>query len=115
MIEYEIIQCPFFCRYGIEARPGITNCHECNTVFEIDDRGECVFVGLESPKLTLDGKVYTRCWTDLGGGEMIGNGFSDIGFCEAHGLVSDVKWITDLGVGYLFGENYHHTVILSIN
>ena len=58
---FEIIRC-VFCGYdGIEAKPGKTVCPGCDTVFEIDDRCECVFVDLENPRLPIEGIICPRC------------------------------------------------------
>ena len=41
--------------------PGKTVCQECRTQFEIDDRGECVFVDPDNLRLPIDGIVCMRC------------------------------------------------------
>ena len=39
--------CPFCRRPDIQSHPGKTACPSCQTVMEIDDRGECVLVDTE--------------------------------------------------------------------
>jgi DNA-directed RNA polymerase subunit RPC12/RpoP len=53
--EFEIIRCPFCGYQGIETQPGKSVCTECGTAFEIDDRGECVFVDPKNLRLPIDG------------------------------------------------------------
>jgi len=38
-----------------------TICPSCQTVFEIDDRAECVFVDTGSPRMPMFGQVCTEC------------------------------------------------------
>ena len=59
--EPEIIRCPFCGYYGIEAKPGKSVCPDCDASFEIDDRGECIFVNPDNPKLPIEGTVCPRC------------------------------------------------------
>ena len=59
--EWEIIPCPFCGYQGIETKPGKSVCSECDTAFEIDDRGECVFVDPDNPRLPIEGTICTRC------------------------------------------------------
>lgn len=59
--ELDIIRCAF-CGYdGIEAKPGKIVCPECDIVFEIDDRCECVFVDLNNPRLPIEGTICLSC------------------------------------------------------
>ena len=51
-----------FCReieVGDEAGP--TVCPTCKAGFEIDDRGECVFVVTENPRIPVEGQVCMDC------------------------------------------------------
>jgi hypothetical protein len=48
--------CPFCRQSDIPDNPGKTICLSCKTVMEIDDRGECVFVDTESPRMTMYGQ-----------------------------------------------------------
>lgn len=59
--EFEIIRCPFCGYRGIEVKPGKSDCPGCDAGFEIDDRVECVFVGLENPRLPIEGTISMRC------------------------------------------------------
>ena len=58
---FEIIKRPFYGYSGIETIPGKSVCPECDTAFEIEDRGEYVFVDLNSPRLPIEGIICTRC------------------------------------------------------
>ena len=73
--EYEIIRCPFCGYQGIKAEPGKSVCPECETVFEIDDRGECVFVDLNYPRLPMEGTICQRC------GPIQGEEFEKCSYC----------------------------------
>ena len=53
------VQCPFCQRADIPAVPGKATCQECGTLYEIDDRGECIFVDLENPRIPING-IYCR-------------------------------------------------------
>jgi len=55
--EYEIIQCPFCGYQGIETKPRKSVCPECGAEFEIDDRGECVFVDPDNLRLPVEGTI----------------------------------------------------------
>ena len=57
----ENIRCPFCGYQGIETQPGKTVCPECDTAFEIDDRGECVFVDPDNLRLPIDGTFCPKC------------------------------------------------------
>ena len=59
--ERDTIRCPF-CHYQeIEVNPGNTVCPKCEVAFEIDDRGECVFVDTNNPRLPIEGIICSRC------------------------------------------------------
>jgi len=51
------MRCPFCDNNDIVGEPGTTSCLDCSTRFEIDDRSECIFVDVNSPKLPIDGTV----------------------------------------------------------
>ena len=54
-------KCPF-CGYGsILAKPGKTVCQKCRILFEIDDRGECVFIDPLTPTLPMEGTFCPAC------------------------------------------------------
>ena len=53
--------CPFCRKSDIQDNSGKTLCPSCQTVFEIDDRGECVFVDTDSPRMPMFGQVCTEC------------------------------------------------------
>ena len=53
--------CPFCRKTEIDSEPGKTICPNCQISFEIDDRGECVFVDTENPKIPVDGLVCAEC------------------------------------------------------
>ena len=36
-------------------------CSVCMTSFEIDDRGECVFVNLDKPRIPMNGIYCPKC------------------------------------------------------
>jgi hypothetical protein len=59
--ELEIIRCPFCGYQKIETEPGKSGCPECDTAFEIDDRGECVFVDPIGPRLPIEGTICPEC------------------------------------------------------
>jgi hypothetical protein len=48
--------CPFCRQTDIVDNSGNTVCPSCKTVFEIDDRGECVFVDTDSPRMPMLGR-----------------------------------------------------------
>ena len=49
--------CPFCRQSDIVDNSGTTICPSCILVLEIDDRGECVFVDTDSPKMPMYGQV----------------------------------------------------------
>jgi hypothetical protein len=55
------MSCPFCRQSDIPDNSGKTICPSCQTVFEIDDRGECVFVDTDSLKMPMYGQVCTAC------------------------------------------------------
>ncbi len=55
------ISCPFCRSYEFELIPGKVSCPVCLTDFDIDDRGECVFVDRNKPKLPIKGIFCTKC------------------------------------------------------
>jgi hypothetical protein len=59
--ELELIRCPFCGYQGIETKPGKLVCPECDAEFEIDDRGECIFVDPDSPRSPIAGIICKRC------------------------------------------------------
>jgi hypothetical protein len=57
----EYLKCPFCESRCIEAESGKSNCPECGSEFEVDDRLECVFVDTEKMKLPAKGIVCPLC------------------------------------------------------
>ena len=57
----EYLKCPFCENRCIEAVPGKTNCLECESEFEIDDRLECVFADPDIIRLPLSGIACPSC------------------------------------------------------
>ena len=58
-----------FCGYqGIEAKPEKNVYPECEAAFEMDDRGECIFVDPGNPRLPIEGIIYSKVWSGSGGG-----------------------------------------------
>ena len=53
--------CPFCRQSDILENSGPTICPSCQTVFEIDDRGECVFVDTDSLRMPMFGQVCVEC------------------------------------------------------
>jgi RNA polymerase subunit RPABC4/transcription elongation factor Spt4 len=53
--------CPFCRQSDIPDNPGKTVCPLFKTVFEIDDRDECVFVDTGSLKMPIYGQVCAEC------------------------------------------------------
>ncbi len=61
MILHGYIICPFCSNSKISDISGNMSCPECNAEFEIDDRGECVFVDTDNPRLPLKGIFCNSC------------------------------------------------------
>jgi hypothetical protein len=53
--------CPFCRQSDIMVIPGRTICPTCQTVVEIDDRGECIFADAELYGYRVDGLVCMVC------------------------------------------------------
>ena len=53
--------CPFCRQTEVGEKSGSAVCPACKAGFEIDDRGECVFVDMASPKMPMFGQVCTEC------------------------------------------------------
>ena len=53
--------CPFCRETEVGDDTGLSTCPACMAGFEIDDRGECVFVDTASPRLPMFGQVCTEC------------------------------------------------------
>ncbi len=45
----------------MEPKPGKTTWPECSAEFEIDDRGECIFVDTQKMRLPVNGMVCGVC------------------------------------------------------
>lgn len=61
-------KCPFCGTGDITAVPGKTFCQRCGAQFEIDDRGESVFVDPLTPKLPMEGTFCPACGLVQDGG-----------------------------------------------
>ena len=55
--ERGFIQCSFCIDGRIDPKPGKTACTDCHTEFEIDDRGECLFVDTDNLRLPIRGAL----------------------------------------------------------
>ena len=53
--------CPICRQSDIVDNSGPTICPTCNVGFEIDDRGECVFVDTGNPRIPMYGQVCAEC------------------------------------------------------
>ena len=53
--------CPFCRETEVGNDTGPIVCPACKAGFEIDDRGECVFVDTENPRIPMYGQVCTEC------------------------------------------------------
>jgi hypothetical protein len=53
--------CPFCLNAIAYYNPGEKICPRCQADFEIDDRGECVFVNPDKLRLPINGTVYRMC------------------------------------------------------
>jgi hypothetical protein len=57
----EYLRCPFCEKLCIEPESGNTECPECGSEFEIDDRSECVFANTKNLRLPAKGTVCSFC------------------------------------------------------
>ena len=55
------MKCPFCLNPIADSNPGEKICQNCQTEFEIDDRGECVFTNPDHLKLPVSGTVFRVC------------------------------------------------------
>lgn len=55
------ISCPFCRSYDFEFKPGLVSCPICFTDFEIDDRGGCIYIDPNKPRLPIKGIFCKRC------------------------------------------------------
>ena len=53
--------CPFCRKSDLPDKSGFTICPACQTEMEIDERGECVFVNTDRPRMPFSGIVCTAC------------------------------------------------------
>ncbi len=61
IVQYiKSLKCPF-CSNQIKDISDKMSCPECHAEFEIDDRGECVFVDTDYPRLPLEGIFCNSC------------------------------------------------------
>ena len=58
--------CPFCRETEVGCESGPSTCPTCKAGFEIDDRGECIFVDTENPRIPADGQVWVGA-TDQAG------------------------------------------------
>lgn len=61
MKSVEFLKCPFCRSPSIQKKAGQTRCPECHAEFEIDDRGECIFVNSGKLRLPIEGTVCCLC------------------------------------------------------
>ena len=59
--HFDYIKCPFCLNNNIKSKPGKTSCPDCSAEFEIDDRGECIFIDTSNPRLPINGNVCMSC------------------------------------------------------
>lgn len=57
----DFIKCPFCTDHSISPISGKTTCPNCFAMFEIDERGECVFVDTNNLRLPAKGTVCPGC------------------------------------------------------
>jgi len=55
------MNCPFCQQFEIGDASGPTICPVCKTDFEIDERGECVFLNIDKPKISIEGLLCGAC------------------------------------------------------
>jgi len=53
--------CPFCRETEIGFQTGPTVCSACKAGFEINDRGECVFVNTDDPRMPMSGQACMQC------------------------------------------------------
>ena len=53
--------CPFCREIEVGDETGPSTCPACKAGFEIDDRGECIFVDTDNPRIPVDGLVCMEC------------------------------------------------------
>jgi hypothetical protein len=56
-----MMKCPFCQKATIPEKPGSAICPVCMASYRIDDRGECIFVNLEYPRIPLNGMYCPKC------------------------------------------------------
>ena len=66
-MESPTIKCPFCRVFDVADEPGKAYCPECKAGFVIDDRVECIFVDLDTPRLPLKGTFCKQCGLIQGG------------------------------------------------
>jgi uncharacterized Zn-finger protein len=76
--------CPFCREAQIGDISGSSTCPVCKTGYDIDDRGECIFVDAERPRIPVDGLVCMEC-----------------------GLVQEGKWDSCVYCGTIFNMTVH--------
>ena len=53
--------CPFCRKTEVGNESGPVICQACKAGFEIDDRGECVFVDTDDLRIPVDGQLCVVC------------------------------------------------------
>jgi len=56
------MMCPFCRETEVGHKTGSNTCPACKAGFEIDDRGECIFVDTDNPRIPVDGLVQEGKW-----------------------------------------------------
>ena len=69
------LKCPFCLKPLSDSNPGEKICPNCQIEFEIDDRGECVFINPNKLRLPVNGTVCRVC------GLVQGEGRDSCGYC----------------------------------
>jgi hypothetical protein len=75
--QFSPVNCPFCHTQLPDPHPGKSTCPSCHAEFEIDDRGECVFVDPTKLRLPIKGTVCSVC------GLVQGEGRGQCGYCGA--------------------------------
>ena len=55
------MNCPFCLNPIADSKPGRKICLSCHAEFEVDDRGECVFVNPDKLRMPINGTVCRSC------------------------------------------------------
>ncbi len=53
--------CPFCREIEVGDETGPSTCPACKAGFEIDDRGECIFLDTDNPRIPVGGLICVEC------------------------------------------------------